>query len=169
MHSYYKQYYLRQSGGGLSDIGSLYKSPLHYQRGRGGIGNFFGSIFRHIKPFLRSGLSALSEQAVKSGTDILANVGKKPLKSVLKEQGKIALNNLAERGLNKFKRMQSGKGRRRKNIKRGRVSKKNHSTVKRRRRRKTKQTGTGRKRRRTKSSRRKSSVKKTRFVDIFDN
>lgn len=168
MNTYYKQYYLRQSGGGLSDIGSIYKTPLFHQKGRGGIGNFFGSVLRHFRPLLSSGLSALKSEAIKTGSAVLSEIGKKPIRKILKEQGTIALNNLSERGINKIKKMQKGSGRRKKkNIKSGRVKKRNHSSTKRKRKYKQKIKQIGGRKRKSKGKKRKS--KKTRFVDIFEN
>lgn len=171
MNSYYTQYYLNQHGSGLSDIGHLYRSPIVFQRGRGGIGNFFAGLYKYINPFISSGISAIKDQAIKSSTAVLADIGKKPFKTILKEQGKAAISDLTVRGVNKLRKMQQGSGRRRKrNIKRGRVGKRSHSSVKRKRRRtrKPKQIGLGRKRK-ARQSKKRTSRKKTRFVDIFDN
>lgn len=163
MNSYYDQYYVKQAGSGLADIGGFYRSPVFLQRGRG-IGNFFSGVYKYIAPFLTPGLHALKEQAIKSTSAALSDIGKKPLKRILSEQGKIALNDLTERGYNKFKRMQKG-GRR---IKRRKVSKKSHSIVKRKRKR-TRKTArkTGKKIHRKTKKRR--GVKRGRFVDIFSN
>lgn len=164
MNSHYAQYYLRQVGAGLGDIGTLYHAPLIPQRGRG-IGSFFSGAFNYLRPLFSSGLDALKNQAIKSGASILDNVGTKPLKEVLKEQGKIALQDLAMRGANKLKRkmqggegkrkMQRGKGKRKskkqKYIKSQQTKKKSHSTFKR------KGVGKGKKKR------------KSRIIDIFNN
>lgn len=163
MKSHYTQYYLNQAGSSLADIGGLYKSPIFYQRGRGGIGNFFAGIFKYLNPLISSGFSAIKNEALKSGSAILSEVGKKPMKTILKEQGQIAVNNLTERGLNKIRKMQKGSGKR---IKRGRVSKRNHSVVKRKRKRKRKSTGSVK---RTRKHYKKRGIKRKRFVDIFDN
>ncbi len=170
MQSYYTQYYLKQSGRGLSDIGGIYKTPSFYQAGRGGIGSFFAGLYKYLKPLVSSGISALADQSIKTGTNILSEIGQKPFKQILKEQGKNAASELKQRGINKLKRMQGGSGKRKKksNIKRLKRGKKQHSHPKRRqqRRRKT-QAGKGRKRRRKTKS--KIPTKKSRFVDIFDN
>lgn len=155
MNSYYTQYYLRQGGSGLADIGPIYKLPSFPQRGRGSIGNFFAGLFRHLSPLASSGLSAIKDQALKSGSAVLAEFGKKPLANILKEQGKIALSDLTQRGVNKLKKMQKGSGRV-KHVKRSRG-----------RGRKTNQFGDGRKRKR--KTRNRKSSKRTRFVDILDN
>lgn len=176
MNSHYAQYYLRQEGRGLSDIGTLYNAPLIRQRGRGGIGNFFSGAFNYLRPLFSSGIEALKSQAVKSGSAILDNVGKKPLKEVLKEQGKMAIEDLAIRGVNKLKRkiqggsgvrkkrkIQGGSGGRRKrknNIKSRRLTKGAHSTLKRKR------VGKGKRKRKSVKQNRN---KKSRVVDIFNN
>lgn len=174
MHTHYTQYYLTQSGRGISDIGNIYKSPGFYQTGRGGIGSFFSGLFRNLKPLVSSGFSALKEQSIKTGKDILSEIGQKPFKQILKEQGKVAATELTQRGIAKLKRkMQKGQGEKRKKkstIKRVAKRKKNHFRTKHRPSKKVarkKLTGQGRKRRKKTSSGIRS--KKTRFVDIFDN
>lgn len=95
---------------------------------------------------------------------------------ILKEQGKEAVSNLAMRSLAKLRKMQTGKGRKKKkNIKRGRAGKAHQSNVKRGRKRTSKQIGQGKKRRKSIKRRKgpkkgkRKTVKKQRFVDIFDN
>lgn len=170
MNSYYTQYYLRQEGRGLSDIGALYHSPLINQRGRGGVGSFFSGFLKYLKPLVSSGLNALKSQALKSGSAILDDVGNKPLKEILKEQGKAAIQNLAVRGVDKLKRMQAGQGQGQKYIKRRKTSNKVHSAFK------LKQGGKGKSRKKKKTTLKnkkqtnsKKSKTKTRFVDIFNN
>lgn len=89
-------------------------------------------------------------------------MGKRPIKEILKEQGKIAVKELAAKGINKLKRMNDQTGGRKKHIKRRRMSKLNHS----------KQIGKGR-RRKGKSNKKKAKKatkrRKTRVVDIFNN
>lgn len=163
MDTYYTQYYLNQKGGGLADIGTLYRSPLFHQRGRGGIGNFFSGIFRHLRPFVSSGISALKDEAIKSGAAVLTDLGNnKPIDEILKTQGKRAAKSLAYRGINKLQKMQKG-GARKKYIKRKKRGTATHSTFKRKQ--------VGGKRRKTKKVKRprKSTKKKERFVDIFNN
>lgn len=158
MDSYYTQYYLRQKGAGLSDIGPLYKTPVFYQRGSG-IGSFFSGLFKHLKPLVSSGIDALKNQSLKTSSAILNDIGKKPFKEILKEQGKVAVKDLTEKGINKLKRMNEQKGgSRKKHIKRRKLSLK----------RNTKQLGKGRRHRRVKSNKKKRT-KKLRVVDIFNN
>lgn len=151
MNSHYINYYLRQHGGGIGDIGPLYRSPFILQRGSGGVGSFFSGLWRHLSPLLVSGASALSNEAVNSGAAILGQVGSKPLKDVLKDQGKIAMKNLATRAADKLKRkMQGGEGRRKKYIKRARLQHVVHSRSKR------KQAGKGKRRKRSKKNKNKN-------------
>lgn len=172
MNSHYINYYLRQHGGGIGDIGPLYHSPYILQRGSGGIGSFFSGLWRNLSPMLSSGVSALSNEAVKSGVAVLDQVGKKPLKEVLKEQGKIAMKNLASRAADKLKRkMQGGEGQRKKYIKRVRQVRVAHLPSKR------KQAGKGKRRKRINKTKNKKKPPNTslnrrskeRFVDIFNN
>lgn len=175
MYSYYTQYYLRQDGRGLADIGPLYKGPLIYQKGSG-IGSFFSGLYKHLKPFLSSGLEALRDQSIKTGSAILSEVGAKPFKEILKEQGKIAAKDLTERGVNKLKRMSNQTGGRRKNIKRRKRNAAPHLDAYRF------QAGNGKRRRRRSKRLKKKTIKKTkrkaahrrklgknRIVDIFGN
>lgn len=177
MNSHYTNYFLRQQqqhGGGIGDIGQLYSSPYILQRGSGGVGSFFSGVWKYLSPLVSSGVSALSNEALKSGSAILGQVGQKPLKEVLKEQGKIAMKNLATRAADKLKRkMQGGEGRRKKNIKRPKQSNASHSRSKRKQagKGKRKQAGKGKRSKRNKkfkkSVNRKQRNPKTRIVDIF--
>lgn len=106
----YIQYYQRQNGGGISDVGELYHSPIFLQRGRG-IGNVFKGLMKHLRPLLKSGVNALKEQSVKSANAIVQDLGNKPLKDILKEQGKLAATNLVNRSINRLNReKQEGSG-----------------------------------------------------------
>lgn len=111
MDEVYLKYYQSQAGNGLGDIGQLYHiSPKYYQRGRGGIGSFFSGIFRHLKPLMRSGLHALKKQSLKTGVNILKDLGQKPIKDIFIEEGKAAVDDLAQKGIKKLQKMQNGKG-----------------------------------------------------------
>lgn len=68
-------YYLRQAGRGLNDIGigPIYSTPPYLQRGHG-IGNFFGSLFRWVKPILWSGAKALGRETMRTGGKILSEI-----------------------------------------------------------------------------------------------
>lgn len=110
MEAIYTNYYLNQAGGGINDIGSLYANTRIVQHGRGSIGAFFSGIYKSLKPIISSGLNALKKQTIKSGTAVLENIGTKPFKDILQEQGKIAAQELTQKGINKLKRLQEGSG-----------------------------------------------------------
>lgn len=119
MSNRYTQYY--QSGGSLRDIGPIYRGPYYNNQKGEGIGDFFTTAFRFLNPLLRSGLSVLGNQAIQSGSNILSDLGKKDLGTIVKEQGEQAIKNLSEKAINKIKRNSSkqtttttqvGKGRR---------------------------------------------------------
>lgn len=103
MASVYTKYYL-QTGSGLSDIGRLHHQPIFVQRGSG-FGGLFTKLYEYLSPLAISGLSALKEQAVRSGKNILEDIStQKSMKEILKERGQEALNDLAIKGINKLKR-----------------------------------------------------------------
>lgn len=111
MDEVYLKYYQAQAGNGLSDIGQLYHiSPKFVQRGRGGIGSFFSGIFRHLKPIIKSGLRALKKQTIKSGVNIVKDLGERPIKELLVEEGKAAVDELAQKGIKKLQKLQDGNG-----------------------------------------------------------
>lgn len=125
MPAHYAKYYLQQSGGGSGSgyshggIGMIYHSPQVYQRGRGGVGNFFSALFQRLQPIMSSGLTAVKNQSLKTGSAILNDLAdNKNFKSVLKDQGLSALNELKERGLSKLKRKLNQDGDGKKRIKR---------------------------------------------------
>lgn len=171
MEGRYTKYYLTQDGSGLGDIGILHRGPLIYQRGRGGIGDFFSTVIRTLRPLVTSGLSALKDQSLKTGSAILRDIGQKPINNILQEQGSLALQQLTEKGLKKLKRtMQSGKGIKRK-VQRGR------SQLRSKRRKRCGNSSKGKNlqlggRRKKRSTKRKTAKRrqrtKTRNLDIFD-
>lgn len=106
----YTHYYLEQSGNGLSDIGRIYRRKRFYQNGRG-IGSLFGGIMKSLRPIFKSSVKALGKQSYRVGKDMMKNFGKRPFKDLIKENGKLMLNNLAEQSVdqiqqfNNFKKM----------------------------------------------------------------
>lgn len=183
MASGYTRYYSQQ-GAGLSDIGRLHHQPIHYQRGAG-IGGFFTTLYKYLSPLAASGLSLLKDQAVRSGKEILNDIGTKPLKEILKNRGREAVNDLTVRGIEKLKKTVSGgqKGsgyiKRRSYMDRAIVAKaittrrrrrrRQHHTKKTktiRRRTKIKQIGGRRRRRRGTTTRKRT--KRSRTLDIFN-
>lgn len=91
-----------QSGHGLSGI-NVYRGPLHRQNGAG-LGNFFTTAVRYLRPLLSSGINALSNQGIDSATSVLSQLGKKDLKTILSEESQKAVRNLSEKAVNKIKR-----------------------------------------------------------------
>ena len=90
----YKHYYLNQvqqkGHGGPFFAGRLFQRG-YGQRG-GGIGNFFGSLFRKALPFLTSASKQVGKVALKTGANVLADAAsghrfQDSLKNRLKESG----------------------------------------------------------------------------------
>jgi hypothetical protein len=138
MDEVYLKYYQSQAGGGIADIGELYHiSPKFHQRGRGGVGSFFSGIFRHLKPLISSGLRALKRQTIKTSANIIKDLGEKPIKNILIEEGRAAVDELSQKGIKKLNKLQDGEGTAHsftfknlgKNIKRRFHSKENQSVV----------------------------------------
>src|SRR5215475_4395270 len=76
------EYYLHQAGRGSrrgnSSIGPIYYTPPFIQRGRG-IGDFFGSLFRWLKPIVfsdatRGALRTIGKEALRTGGRVLADM-----------------------------------------------------------------------------------------------
>lgn len=100
------KYYTIQSGGAMNDIGPLYYNQRLVQQGRG-IGNFFASLYKYLKPVFVSGFSALKNQAIKTGSSVLNELGTRPFKDIIVDHGKQALNDLGHKVSKKF---QDGSG-----------------------------------------------------------
>ena len=66
--------YLNQAGSGLNTegIGPVYSAPLYLQRGHG-IDNFFGSLFRWVRPLLWSGTKTVGRETLRTGGKILTD------------------------------------------------------------------------------------------------
>lgn len=182
MTSAYTKYYLLQ-GSGLQHIGPLHHQPRFIQKGSGaGLGGLFSKIYKYFTPIAKTGLSALKEQVLRSGKNIIKDLEEnKPIDEVLADRGVEALSELTRKGVNKLKRKytkQNGSGyiKRKKlmNIitpltinKQRRIRKPKRSKNKKRR---TKQIG-GRRRRinkKKKSSKKKRKNKRSRTLDIFN-
>lgn len=106
MEHAYIQYYTVQTGTGLKDIGPLYHNLRFIQHGSG-FGSFFGSLYRFLKPLIYSGMDALQHQAVKTGTNILSELGSRPFNEIISDHGKKATEELKSKFKKKF---QSGSG-----------------------------------------------------------
>lgn len=163
MENAYIAYYSVQVGSGLKEIGPLYHNIRFVQQGRG-FGSFFQTLFNYLKPVVQSGISALKDSALKTGSSMLTELGSRPIKEILTDHGKKFGEDLGSKLKKKF---QGGSGlifagaARRKpkqNGIKGRISKKkNQSTTKRK------------PVKRSKKSKRKSAKTKlkTRVLDIF--
>jgi len=62
---------VRQAGSGLyyTGIGPIYSTPTFLQRAHG-IGNFFASLFRCVKPVILKGAKAFGRETLRSGGNI---------------------------------------------------------------------------------------------------
>lgn len=109
MNKSYIQYYNSQVGGALSDIGPTFYIPLIQQRGSG-IGSFFSNLFKYLRPVISKSLGVIKNQSLKTGAAILKEAQQKPFREVLKEQSKLAVQDLATKGLEKLVRKTDQEG-----------------------------------------------------------
>lgn len=165
MENAYIEYYSVQVGSGLKDIGPLYHNARFVQHGRG-FGSFFESLFTYLKPVFKSGLNALKDSALKTGTSLLSEVGSRPLNEIFIEHGKKFKEDLGSKLKRKFQDgsglMFAGIAKKKKacskGIKAKRTKKTNQSSTKRKQRKSSKNP------KQTKSGKKNS---KTRILDIF--
>lgn len=110
--------------------------PSRSMRGAG-IGSLFVPLFRYlapiVSPLISKGLNAIKNELVSTGRDILLN----PTKEVIKKRSRAAFDNLAEKADKKIKLM-TGKGVKRRRIKRSHRKISKHSGVNHQRGRKKK-------------------------------
>lgn len=102
-----------QTGRSLRDIGPILKNPILYQRGYGnypllllyknqrgrGVGSIFSGLIRYLKPLVFKGLKSVAAEALHSGSDILENMNGTPIKEVVKNRSKQALQNLKRKAI----------------------------------------------------------------------
>lgn len=94
---------IAQTGGGLSDI-QIYRGPRTLQGGAG-LGKYFTTAFRYLRPLINSGVNALTDQGVKSASSVLSQLGKKDLKTILNEERQRAFDNLSTKAINKLNKI----------------------------------------------------------------
>lgn len=143
---HYKTYYLNQAqqGGGISP--SFFKGGL-WQRGYGqrggGIGNFFGNLFRRALPLLTGASKHVGRMALKTGANVLTDAASgQNFQDALYNRVRESGNELKRNAVNQVKKavgVQSGSGRKRKrgkskdNKKSKKRKKVNNSSIKRKR------------------------------------
>lgn len=117
-----EDYYLSQAGSGA---GQFYAGSAN-QKGYG-IGGFLGGLFRTIMPFLRSGAKAVSREALRAGSHILADAasGEQPLSVSVKRHAGEVRDNLMKKLSNKM----SGSGIKRKRLTESAQSKRSKAGV----------------------------------------
>lgn len=182
-------------GAGRHNIGSLYRSPIIYQRGRGfGVGGLFNGLFNYLVPALKEVGRTLGKQSVKTGKEIIDDIAStalgrsnKNFQQILADRGGQAITDLSNTAINKLNRSlfsQSGMGIGDmlntpaaifpRNIRAARRYKKltNKPSVRKRRTRNSSKRGTKRttktKRKSTRGRKRSIAKKTKRYLDIFE-
>jgi hypothetical protein len=120
----YKHYYLNQAyqkGGGSYFAGRLFQKG-HGQRG-GGIGNFFGSLFKKALPFLTNASKQIGRAALQTGANVLADTAsgqrfQDSLQNRVRETGVQLKRDMSNRLRNAIS-SQTGSGRKRKKSRQG--------------------------------------------------
>lgn len=102
MERQYIKYYLEQTGGNYEDIGTIYHSKSKTQCG-GGIGSFFGGLYRYLRPIVSSGIDLLKKEALSTGIEGLSAISKgaNP-KEVFQDRGAQALKNIRRDAMQKL-------------------------------------------------------------------
>ena len=104
-------YYHEQAGRGQYDtgIGPIHTTPPYLQRGHG-IGIFFGSLFRWVKPVLWKGARACGRETLRTGGKILSDIAEN--KSPEVSAGDIISRHVTESTQNLISKL-GGRGRKR--------------------------------------------------------
>lgn len=116
--NYYDQYYANQVGSGMP----VYRGSPVLQRGYG-LGGLLGGLFRRAMPFLKKGAALVGKQALRTGMNIADDVmSGQNIKTAAKRRLKSGGQQL---GADVLKRVQTGRGKIKRNSKqRKRVYKK---------------------------------------------
>lgn len=104
MNQYERYFSHAQTGRGVSDIGAVYSAPHRLQRGRG-LSDVFSGIFKFLSPYILSSTKAIGREALRSGSEILKNIGNQPVRELLKTQAMQSTKNLSEKAATRLKRM----------------------------------------------------------------
>lgn len=104
MSHYVKYFGGELTGRGVNNIGPVHQSFRFKQRGRG-LSSVFQGIFRFLSPYILSSTKAIGNEALRSGADLLQNLGKKPIKELIRDQRDISLKNLVDKAENKMREM----------------------------------------------------------------
>ena len=73
MHPIEVFYLIQADRGHTPGIGTVHSAPHYFQRGHG-IGNFFGSLFRWVRPLLWSVAKAVDRETLPTGGKILTDI-----------------------------------------------------------------------------------------------
>lgn len=109
-----------QGGGGLNNIGPIFKNIPIYQKGYGtierrpqrgrGLGSVFGHLYRYLKPLLTKSVKALGHEVLSATGDILDDNSGAPLAQIIKSRGERSVENLKRKADEKLKAVMSGSG-----------------------------------------------------------
>ena len=110
-------YYLNQAGRGLSSapgIGPIYSAPLYLQRGHG-IGSFFGTLFRFVRPLLwsvggRTGGKIITDISKNTSPEVsVEDIISKHVGDVVTESTRRLVSKLRGQGLIRVKQEKRGR------------------------------------------------------------
>lgn len=168
MADYYTNYYIHQSGGGITGGRNTNNSPYLeiqlprvYQRGRG-VGAIFSTLWRFLKPLLKAGASFVGHEAIHTGSDILKGIAnQKPIKKVLADRSIQVVDKIRDKAASKINSM-AGAGA--KMVSRKRKKPINSKAVK-----KFHQFAAIRRVKKKKNNNKLQKTVKTRILDIFSN
>lgn len=104
--NHYSRVFLDQTGGGGTpgNFGNIYRREYKIQRGRG-LGEVFTQLLRLIGPSILSGSKTIGKEILRSGGELIERFGEKPVKELLKEQGRKSIQVLGDKAENKLKRL----------------------------------------------------------------
>lgn len=115
-----------QKGFGIGDIGPLvynkpiyqkggnfyptysYNTPIYYGSGfqcGAGIGSVFATLGRVLLPIIKQGFQSFKKQGLQTGIKLLNKVQEEPVKNYIINKSTDMLSSLAEKGIQKLKKM----------------------------------------------------------------